>query len=247
MSNFSQNSSPTTIDTANIDDIRKLINPSYNRLCRGQSDKAWDLNCSFFRNKERKYITCEDLFGKSWNQSDENLYKTTFPPTLDNNALKLFPHLALLVLIQQNNENPTPLLDVSYDIYMPLFCACGESKENMNKDGKIFVIERTDYTGSDGNIGKSEMEILTNQVLPIFNDRMKKQAGAMLKTLNILNGKLCFCDISNAKNKKVYEYIVPKDLKPKILENLAKELNTIDLRKFFYDKNQWNEHSNYFK
>ena len=114
----------------------------------------------------------------------------------------------------------------------------------MNKDGKIFVIKRIDITGGDD---KSEMEILTNQVLPIFNDRMKKQAGAMLKTLMFLNGKLCFCDISIADNKNVYEYIVPKDLKPKILENLAKELNTIDLRKFFYDKSQWNEHSNYFK
>lgn len=70
---------------------------------------------------------------------------------------------------------------------------------------------------------------------------MRKQSGAMIKTCVMLNGKLCFCDISNAKNKRVSEYIFPKELKPAILKNLAQELNVVDLGKYFYDKDKWEE------
>lgn len=229
------------INTANISEIKDIIQPSYDRLCRGQSDKDWALDCSFFRNKSEKYITCEELFGKTWNQTDEDCRKTTFPALLDNFAIKFFPHLGLLVQLQQNHVNPTPLLDVSYDIYMPLFCACGEGKENMDKDGKIFVVERCDYLGMCSELKDSEMAIISNQNYPIYNDRMRKQAGAMIKTCVMLNGQLSFCDISNAKNKRVSEYIIPKKLKPAILKKLAQELNVIDLGKYFYDKNQWDE------
>lgn len=229
------------INTSDINEIRNTIQPGYKRLCRGQSNANWDLSCSFFRNKAEKYITCEELFGKTWNQTDEDPRKTTFPPTLDNNAIKYFPHLGLLVQLQQNHVNPTPLLDVSYDIYMPLFCACGEGKENMDKDGKIFVIERLDYVGASDDLDNSEMHVLSNQNTPIFNNRMQKQAGAMLKTCMLIKWKMCFCDISKAGNKKVSEYIIPKELKPAILKNLAQELNTIDLSKYFYDKDKWEE------
>ncbi|MBS7299147.1 MAG: FRG domain-containing protein [Eubacteriales bacterium] len=169
------------INTANISEIKDIIQPSYDRLCRGQSDKDWLLNCSFFRNKSEKYITCEELFGKTWNQTDEDCRKTIFPALLDNFAIKFFPHLGLLAQLQQNHVNPTPLLDVSYDIYMPLFCACGEGRENMDKDGKIFVIECLDYAGVSDDLDNSEMQVLSNQNIPIFNNRMKKQAGAMIK------------------------------------------------------------------
>ena len=227
------------INTANISEIKDIIQPSYDRLCRGQSDKDWALDCSFFRNKSEKYITCEELFGKTWNQTDEDCRKTTFPALLDNFAIKFFPHLGLLAQLQQNQRS-TPLLDVSYDIYMPLFCACGE-EENMDKDGKIFVIEYCDYSGTCSKLKDSEMTVISNQNYPIYNDRMRKQSGAMIKTCVMLNGKLCFCDISNAKNKRVSEYIIPKERKSAILKNLAQELNVIDLGKYFYGKNQWEE------
>lgn len=227
------------INTANISEIKDIIQPSYDRLCRGQSDKDWLLNCSFFRNKSEKYITCEELFGKTWNQTDEDCRKTTFPALLDNFAIKFFPHLGLLAQLQQNHVNPTPLLDVSYDIYMPLFCACGEGRENMDKDGKIFVIECLDYAGVSDDLDNSEMQVLSNQNIPIFNNRMKKQAGAMIKTCQTIGWKMCFCDISKAGNKKVSEYIIPKELKPVILKNLAQELNVIDLGKYFYGKDNW--------
>ena len=227
------------IRTANISEIKEIIQPGYKRLCRGQSNANWDLSCSFFRNKTDKYITCEELFGKTWYQMDEDCRKTTFPAILDSFAIKYFPHLGLLVQLQQNHVNPTPLLDVSYDIYMPLFCACGEGKENMDKDGKIFVIEYCDYSGTCSKLKDSEMAVISNQNYPIYNDRMRKQAGAMIKTCVMLNGKLCFCDISNAKNKRVCEYIVPKELKPAILKNLAQELNVVDLRKYFYGEDNW--------
>ena len=229
-----------TINTSNISKIKEIIQPSYDRLCRGQSDKDWALNCSFFRNKAEKYITCEELFGKTWTQADNHPYKTSFPQVLNNGAIKFFPHLGLLVQLQQNQRS-TPLLDVSYDIYMPLFCACGEGKENMDKDGKIFVIEYLDYAGMSDDLDNSEMHVLTNQIIPIFNNRMQKQAGAMIKTSQHMKAKSCFCDISKAGNKKVSEYIIPKDLKPAILKNLAQELNTIDLSKYFYDKDKWEE------
>ena len=190
------------INTANISEIKEIIQPSYDRLCRGQSDKDWALDCSFFRDKSEKYITCGELFGKTWNQTDEDPRKTTLPLTLDNNAIKYFPHLGLLVQLQQNHVNPTPLLDVSYDIYMPLFCACGEGKENMDKDGKIFVIEcLNNFAGVSDDLDNSEMEVLCNQNVPIFNNRMQKQSAAMLKTSQNLNAKLCLCDISKAGNK----------------------------------------------
>ncbi len=230
------------INTAVISEIKDIIQPSYDRLCRGQSDKDWALDCSFFRDRAEKYITCEELFGKTWNQSDENPRKTTFPQTLDNNAIKFFPHLGLLVQLQQNHVNPTPLLDVSYDVYMPLFCACGEGKKNMDKDEKIFVIEMLDdYSGMSDGLDNSEMQILDNQNIPIFNNRMQKQAGAMIKTCMIVKWKMCFCDISKAGNKRVTEYVIPKELKPAILKNLAQELNVIDLGKYFYDKDKWEE------
>lgn len=228
------------INTANISEIKDIIQPSYDRLCRGQSDKDWALDCSFFRNKSEKYITCEELFGKTWTQSDNHPYKTSFPQVFDNGAINFFPHLGLLVQLQQNQRS-TPLLDVSYDIFMPLFCACGEGRENMDKDGKIFVIERCEYSGLCCKLENSEMTIISNQNYPIYNDRMRKQAGAMIKTCVMLNGKLCFCDISNAKNKRVSEYIFPKELKPAILKNLAQELNVVDLGKYFYDKDKWEE------
>ena len=228
------------INTANISEIKNIIQPSYDRLCRGQSDKDWALDCSFFRNKSEKYITCEELFGKTWTQSDNHPYKTSFPQVFDNGAINIFPQLGLLVQLQQNQRS-TPLLDVSYDIYMPLFCACGEGKENMDKDGKIFVIECLDYAGVSDDLDNSEMQVLTNQIIPIFNNRMQKQAGAMIKTSQHMKAKSCFCDISKAGNKKVSEYIIPKDLKPAILKNLAQELNTIDLSKYFYDKDKWEE------
>ena len=227
------------IRTADISEIKEIIQPSYNRLCRGQSNEGWPLNCSFFRNKSEKYITCEELFGKTWNQTDEDCRKTTFPATLDNFAIKFFPHLGLLAQLQQNHVNPTPLLDVSYDIYMPLFCACGEGRENMDKGGKIFVIECLDYAGVSDDLDNSEMQVLSNQNIPIFNNRMKKQAGAMIKTCQTIGWKMCFCDISKAGNKKVSEYIIPKELKPVILKNLAQELNVIDLGKYFYGKDNW--------
>ncbi|MDY6264989.1 MAG: FRG domain-containing protein [Fibrobacter sp.] len=226
------------INTANISEIKDIIQPSYDRLCRGQSDKDWALDCSFFRNKSEKYITCEELFGKTWTQSDNHPYKTSFPQVFDNGAINFFPHLGLLVQLQQNQRS-TPLLDVSYDIYMPLFCACGEGRENMDKDGKIFVIECLDYAGVSDDLDNSEMQVLTNQIIPIFNNRMQKQAGAMIKTSQHMNAKSCFCDISKAGNKKVSEYIIPEELKPAILKNLAQELNVIDLGKYFYGKDNW--------
>lgn len=227
------------ISTTNISEIKNIIQPSYKRVCRGQSDKDWALDCSFFRGQTGKYITCAELFGKTWDESDEKCSKTTFPPILDNDAINYFPHLGLLVQLQQNHSKPTPLLDVSYDIYMPLFCACGEGKENMDKDGKIFVIESLDYTGGCNDLDNSEMVILSNQNTPTYNDRMHIQAGAMIKTCMIMNGNLCFCDISKAKNKRVSEYTIPKDLKPAILENLACELNVRDLEIYFYGKEKW--------
>lgn len=229
-----------TINTTDISEIKNIIQPSYKRVCRGQSDKNWTLDSSFFRKQSDKYITCAELFGKTWDESDEKLSKTTFPPTLDNEAINYFPHLGLLVQLQQNNNKPTPLLDVSYDIYMPLFCACGEGKENMDKDGKIFAIERLDYTGGCNDLDNSEMVILSNQNTPTYNNRMHTQAGAMIKTCMIMNGNLCFCDISKAGNKRVSEYIIPKELKPEILENLASELNVRDLGTYFYGKNKIN-------
>ena len=227
------------INTCNISEIKNIIQPSYKRVCRGQSDRDWILDCSFFREKENKYIACTELFGETWDESDEELFKTTFPPTLNNEAIKLFPHLCLLVQLQQNHNKKTPLLDVSYDIYMPLFCACGGGTENMDKDGKIFVIERLDYVGGPNELENSEMVILSNQIMPTYNDRMHKQAGAMVKTCMIINGQLCFCDISKAGNKQVSEYIIPKELKPDILENLANELNVRNLEMYFYGKDKY--------
>ena len=220
------------ISTTNISEIKNIIQPSYKRVCRGQSDKDWALDCSFFREQTDKYITCAELFGKTWDESDDMLSKTTFPPTLDNEAINYFPHLSLLVQLQQNHNKTTPLLDVSYDIYMPLFCACGE-------DGKIFVIERTDYCGGCNDLDNSEMVILSNQNIPTYNDRMRVQAAAMIKTCMIMNGDLCFCDISKAGNKLVTEYVIPKELKSNILENLAQELNVRNLGLYFYGKDKW--------
>ena len=114
--------------------------------------------------------------------------------------------------------------------------------ENMDKDGKIFVIEMLDeYSGIFDDLDNSEMQILDNQNIPIFNNRMQKQAGAMIKTCMVVKRKMCFCDISKAGNNRVTEYVIPKELKPAILKNLAQELNVIDLGKYFYDKDKWEE------
>lgn len=222
------------IKTADILEIKRIIQPSCNRLCRGQSNEEWPLNCSFFRNNPDEYVTCQDLFGMTWNASDENLLKTTFPSILDNSAIKAFPHLGFLVQLQQNYNRSTPLLDVSYDIFMPLFCACGGGKENMDKNGKIFIIEYCEYVSVYGKLDNPEMNVLNNENMPIYNDRMRIQSGAMIKTCVFLGGKLHFCDISKANNKRVSEFIIPKELKPQILKNLKCELKTNDLEEYFY-------------
>jgi hypothetical protein len=224
------------VNTSDISEIKSIISPSDKRLCRGQSNKRWTLNCSFFRKKKKKYISCKKLFGETWDDADDNPLKTTFPPCLDNQAINIFPHLGFLVQLQQNHTKKTPLLDVSCEIYMPLFCACGEGKENMDKDGKIFVIERLDFVGYGYELEHSELNVLNNYNIPTYNDRMRKQAGAMLRTTGIIagSGKLCFCDIGMAKNKKVSEFIIPQKLKPEILKNLAEELKTSDLEEYFY-------------
>lgn len=224
------------LNTANVSEIKSIIQPSYNRLCRGQSDEDWPLNCSFFRNDADKYITCQDLFGMTWNDSDENPLKTTFPSVLDNGAIKAFPHLGFLVQLQQNYNRSTPLLDVSYDIFMPLFCACGEGKEYMDKNGKLFVIEYCEYVSICGKLDNPEMHVLINENMPTYNNRMRVQSGAMITTSVFLDGKMHFCDISKAKNTHISEFIIPKEMKPLILENLQRELKTTDLKEFFYGK-----------
>ena len=226
--------------TTVIDDIKSIINPTYKRVARGQSDCNWKLDCSYFRNTTQKYETCKNLFGKSWTDDDESAIKTTFPLCMDNGSLQAFPHLGLLIQIQQNYKNPTPLLDVSTDIYMPLFCACGEGKENLNKDGKIFIIEIDDhcYVGGCKNTPiDTESRILSNAIIPTFNDRMKKQNGAMIRTMDVINGDLSFCDISTSGNTKITEYIIPAENKLKILNNLKYELKTTNLNYYFYGNN----------
>lgn len=223
------------INTTDIQEIKNIIHPSLKRVIRGQANKDWKLDCSFFRKKRKKYITCKKLFGLTWNDNDENLLKTTFPCSLENESIKFFPHLGLLVQIQQNFINSTPLLDVSSDIYMPLFCACGEGREYLDKDGKIFVIESTNYCGGCNELENSEMQILSNDIIPTYNNRMQRQNGLMIKTCMNMYGDLCFCDITKAGNKKISEYIIPAKNKKEILINLKYELKCDDLNKYFYE------------
>ena len=174
------------------------------------------------------------MFGETWDDAFDDPRKTTFPICLDKKAMMLYPHLALLVLLQHNKNKTTPLLDVSYDIYMPLFCACGEGKENMDKDGMIFIIECLDYFGGCNQLENSELIALFNQSISTYKDRMKKQLGAMIRTGMIVNGDLCLCDISLSKNKRISKYVIPKNLKPDILKNLSYELKKKNLAKYFY-------------
>ena len=107
-----------------IDEIKKYINPSKKNPIRGQSNKDWKLDCSYFRNKTDKYVKCKDLFGLTWTEDMEHILKTTYPIEAGGAGIKAFPQLAYLTMLQQNYDFKTPLLDVSSKIvilqYMPV-------------------------------------------------------------------------------------------------------------------------------
>lgn len=230
------------LNETDIDKIRKLLNPSLSKnLLRGQSNSVWSLTSSFFRKNPQlnNFIHCKDFFGPyQWNcvnpnyihpTDDDKPLRTSFPYSIDKNSkgLAAFPQLYSLVIQQHNGILPTPLLDVSYDVEMPLYCAC---KEDWDKDGKLYVlnIDNSDSIGLDDF--ESSIFYIEDGISPY--NRLIKQKGMFIKTIGWTSQQktgfagLAFGDISISKNIKIDEYIIPKVNKQIILYNLAQKINS---------------------
>lgn len=212
---------------------------SYFAPMRGQSDSSWDLSCSLFRNRKSKTIFCKDYFG------DHFWDNNTSPAILDyigwvkgealEKAIAAFPQLAFCAIAQHDGRFKTALLDVSMKIYAPLYFAC---RENFDKDGALFRFEIESVHRS--SLYERKSTLLNFGDLPTAFGRMRLQDGIFLYTMSCeeslrkdVGHHISFCDISESENITALKYIIPKELKPKILEDLKIKFKTKDLDTHF--------------
>lgn len=208
---------------------------------RGQSDSSWDLSCSLFRNRKSKTIFCKDYFGS-------HFWDNNIPPIILDSvgwvknemesverAIAIFPQLAFCAIAQHDGRFKTPLLDVSMKVYAPLYFAC---KENFDKDGALFRFEVESPNRS--SFYERKTSLLNFGLLPTAFGRMRLQDGIFLYTMSCENSlrkdvghHVCFCDISESENITALKYIIPKELKCKILSDLKIKFKTDDLDAHF--------------
>ena len=234
----------TVLEETDIRKIRAVINPSLkNRYVRGQSRSSYKLTASFFRKHKRIYhqkdtawIFCRNYFspyewkeevkGEWHKDDDDNPLRTTFPMGIGEcgENSEMFPQLIGMAIQQHHGVLPTPLLDVSYDVEMPLYCAC---RNHLESDGKLFVVSvnHDDYWGN--NDFETEPLYFQNMLSP--HNRLRRQKGMFLRTTAWMRDDeiayndpgLAFGDISLSFNAEVEEFIIPKENKAAILYNLA--------------------------
>jgi len=206
---------------------------------RGQSDSSWDLSCSLFRNIKSKTIFCKDYFGNYfWDNNTEPII-LNYVGWVKKEALELaiaaFPQLAFCAIAQHDGRFKTPLLDVSMKVYAPLYFAC---RENFDKDGALFRFELGSQCRS--SFYERKTTLLNLGDLPTAFGRMRLQDGIFLYTMSCEKSlikdegaQISFCDISEGENITALKYIIPKELKHKILEDLKIKFKTNDLDAHF--------------
>lgn len=121
-------------------DIRKIINPhqTNNFLFRGQADKNWKIESSLFRNG-----------------FDENKEKLIYSEIKHINHEQFTSEdFIKLASNMQHYGIPTRLVDWTGNILNALYFACVSSKEDMSKDGSVFMMSFSDIV----DIGVEEHE-----------------------------------------------------------------------------------------
>ena len=212
--------------------------PLYSSPMRGQSNFNWTLSTGLFRNRKSKTMFCKDYFGRFWdnNTPPTILGLVTWVKDTDEalyNAIAAFPQLATCAIFQHDGNFRTPLLDVSLKIYAPFYFAC---KDDIDKDGALYRFEIIKEKRSVFGFRERFTSLLNFGRLPTAFNRMKLQNGLFLYTMSAedsirrdVGHHISFCDISVSENIKVMKYKIPKELKPKILEDLKIKFKTNDL------------------
>lgn len=120
-------------------------------------------------------------------------------------------------------------------IYAPLYFAC---KENFDKDGALFRFEIDSVIRS--SFSERRTSLLNLGSLPTAFGRMRRQNGIFLYTMSCeeserraVGNHICFCDISESENITAFKYIIPKELKCKIVSDLKTKFETDDLDAHF--------------
>lgn len=150
-------------------------------------------------------------------------------------AIAAFPQLAFCAIAQHDERFKTPLLDVSMKIYAPLYFAC---RENFDKDGALFRFEIESIHRS--SFYERRTSLLNFARLPTAFGRMRRQDGIFLYTMSCekslrkdIGHHISFCDISESENITAIKYIIPKELKCKILTDLKIKFKTNNLDAHF--------------
>jgi len=146
------------------DAIELGINSDFERgqyIFRGQSNAEWELIPKLFRDYPKEANLIEIALCESLLLGIKNPYLNTFDP------------VDLLMNLQHFGV-PTRLLDWTSDLLIALFFACyDEMGTNNDKDGNLFVIERSQYT--QFKINSSENNSLNRPINPSTLDLFKKR------------------------------------------------------------------------
>ena len=228
----------TSLDELDFDLGQGRISDGCHFMLRGEPSTDFKLVSSFFRDKRYKSISFEKYYGK-YNFDDEEFDRGLLFANCgiiyfdsDNKNLLNFPHFPGTMISQHTGKYRTPLLDVSYHIFAPIYFACKTYKDKSGKnlysntDGRIYRFREKSGT-LDPN--KPFSEFIINASIPTPHDRMMKQDGEFIATFMIKDGKSYFSDISKSRNLSIDEYIIPKAEKPKFIKMLeAKFGNNLD-------------------
>lgn len=189
------------------------------RFVRGESRYDRPLKCSYFRNYKFDCIAAENLFGELYKES--RYFGIGIDGELEQSRC---PEEVIYLILKQHRRIHTPLLDVSTDIYAPLYFAC---KSHNDIDGQLYL-----FTYNHNSQSNLKTEFFSARNIETSNGRSNKQSSAFILTHGFEDDKLHFYDISRSE-VVADRFLIHNYDKEKILEDLREFLNCRDLDKYF--------------
>lgn len=222
------------IEYENLDSLRKIFgyfedeDGVYHTFLRGESRYHPKLSASYFRNGETSIKACE-IFGLLYKKERNPYREALFGCFLRDTIYPSEAPIELIYLIGLQHEGiSTPLLDLSVDIYAPLYFACKD--HNTKSDMEDGLIYKLDDFNDDSDI---KCNIFNANKIITKDDRARKQQSAFALTHSYSEEDgLVFYDICNS-NCSVTGWKIHGEDKIKILEDVKKELKTEDLDSYF--------------